>query len=751
MLKFASVLFCLFIVTGNTFSQEKIFLNNWHFSCESKQHPALQKSYSATIPSVVHLDLMANNLVDDFYNNNNENAPITKWIEEQNWIYSTSFFVDEKLLKQKNKELVFEGLDTYATIFLNDSLVLEANNMFRIWTVALNECLRYGENTLVVKFTSPLNYHRKQVRTAKYELPSGNENVDLKVSAYSRKAAYQFGWDFGPRFVSCGIWKPCYIKSWNDFILSDFCAETISLSGTNALMQFQFLLESDSTYIPPYKIEMLGKVFEVYIQKGKNIIKFYHEFKDAKLWYPNGFGKQTIYSSTINLLNSNNEIVLSKDVNFAIRKIELINEPDSIGTSFYFKVNNQPIFIKGANYVPQDLFLPRVSNEQTKKLLTQVKSANMNMLRVWGGGIYESEYFYSLCDSLGILIWQDFMFANSMYPADTLFHQNVVSEIEDNVKRLRNHPCIALWCGNNEIEVAWQNYLLLFHDLIPKSLQQLDSSRSYIPSSPQSNWGKAENFNHGAMHYWGVWHGKEPLSNFKTNVGRFMVEYGFQSYPLFTTLVETLDNSVHRDSADFKNRQKSYIGDVLIQAEIQKYFGDLPKVSDWLLASQYIQAEALKLAIQSHRLKAPHCMGTLFWQLNDCWPGPSWSVLDYYGNEKLGYSFVNRAYSPAIVVVDTTDNYLTVIIQSDIPFKGQLVLSPHLPNSSKKVKQLHYSFEIEPLAHKIIVKLKLNKYFKKYPKALSGLDILIYDPASNQHIFNDYFRFTNWTIEDWKY
>ncbi|MBK9192060.1 MAG: hypothetical protein IPM77_11395 [Crocinitomicaceae bacterium] len=273
-------------------------------------------------------------------------------------------------------------------------------------------------------------------------------------------------------------------------------------------MLFQFTLESDSTFTEPHRIEMMGMEFEIYIQKGKQQVKFYHHIENAKLWYPNGYGDQPIYSSNLHLLNKDFKKVYSTKVNFAIRKIELVNEKDSIGTSFYFKVNGKPVFAKGANYIPQDMFLPRVTNEQTESLLQLVEESGMNMLRVWGGGIYESDFFYDQCDLRGILVWQDFMFANSLYPDSENFRQNVLREIDNNVKRLRNHPCIALWCGNNEIEVAWHNwgwqkqyrfsekdsakiwnnYKKIFHQLIPDTLKTLDPSRSYIPSSPQSNW-----------------------------------------------------------------------------------------------------------------------------------------------------------------------------------------------------------------------------------------------------------------------
>jgi len=322
--------------------------------------------------------------------------------------------------------------------------------------------------------------------------------------------------------------------------------------------------------------------------------------------------------------------------------------------------------MQGANYVPQDVFLPRLSRQQYRELLSQAQKAGMNMLRVWGGGIYETDYFYELCDSLGLMIWQDFMFAGSMYPGDSSFIQNVKEEVSQNIKRLRVHPCLALWCGNNEIEVAWKNwgwqkkygyspsdsaliwsnYLELFHRLIPDLVKTHSPLIPYTPSSPLSNWGAFENFKHSSMHYWGVWHGSEDFDSFKDNVGRFMVEYGFQSYPDTSTIRRfSIEDDRRLDSGVMKNRQKSYIGNAEIEKMILKYEGNPASLEEFVVQSQKVQARALKIAINSHFERKGHCMGTLFWQLNDCWPGPSWSVIDYYGNKKPAYFVIKDLFN----------------------------------------------------------------------------------------------------------
>jgi beta-mannosidase len=352
--------------------------------------------------------------------------------------------------------------------------------------------------------------------------------------------------------------------------------------------------------------------------------------------------------------------------NIGFRTIKLVNEPDSIGTSFYFKVNGKPIFMKGANYVPQDVFLPRVKPEDYKRLLMQVKDAGMNMLRVWGGGVYEKELFYDLCDEYGILVWQDFMFANAMYPFESGDRENILHEAEEQIFRLRKHTCLALWCGNNEVEVAWHNwgwqkqygyskedslelyrdYQALFEGSLPILVSHIDGKTPYVSTSPQSNWGTPENFNHGSMHYWGVWHGDDDFSGYEKNVGRFMVEWGFQSYPDYELLKKYISPEyLNLENDVMGNRQKSYVGNYKILEQVDKN----PKYSssiflEFVKGSQYAQAQAYNKALKAHLSAQPHCMGSLLWQLNDCWPGPSWSIINYDGTPKESYDAVKTLF-----------------------------------------------------------------------------------------------------------
>jgi beta-mannosidase len=620
------------------------------------------KWYPAKVPGVIHTDLLANKLIDDPFWGNNESK--LEWIENMEWQYQKTFEVNAEQIQDDNIEIEFEGLDTYADVKLNGELIISSNNMFREWKADIKKLLVIGENKLQITFTSPSFYNKHDYDHYPYELPSGCETLDPKMSSFTRKAAYHFGWDWAPRFVTCGIWKPIKINSWNDARVIDIYCTTKSISKNEAIITTQITIESSKNEEKECFLEINGEKIAKNIKKGLNLINYEFKVKDPELWWCNGMGTPHLNDLHVVLFQGEN-VINQKDIRYGIRTIELVNEKDSIGTSFYFKLNGKPVFMKGANYIPQDMFLPRVTNSQYEKLLSDVAAANMNMLRVWGGGIYENDFFYDLCDEKGILVWQDFMFAGSMYPVDSAFLDNIEQEVKDNIIRLRNHPSIALWCGNNEIEVAWENwgwqkqynyspsdsleiwsgYTSVFHDLIPTLCNELDPSRNYTPSSPSSNWGTAENFNHGSMHYWGVWHGKEPFENFEKNVGRFMVEYGFQSFPNMETIKTfASDSSLYLESETMKNRQKSYIGNGLITNHIEQYYDTPKNFEEFVAASQKTQAKGMQMAIRAHINNQPHCMGSLFWQLNDCWPGPSWSIIDYYGNKKVAYDVVKEGF-----------------------------------------------------------------------------------------------------------
>ena len=368
--------------------------------------------------------------------------------------------------------------------------------------------------------------------------------------------------------------------------------------------------------------------------------------------------------------------------------MEVIQEPDSIGKSFYFKLNGHPVFMKGANYIPQDVFLNRVNQEEYERVIKSAVDANYNMLRVWGGGIYERDIFYDLCDKFGILVWQDFMFACSMYPGDDKFLESVKIEATQNVKRLRNHPSIAIWCGDNENLSAWNNwgwkdqifekygqgvvdkiwkaYDDIFHNILPNVVNDLDPQRLYWSSSPSAGFGQVENGKSGDMHYWGVWWGKEPFSKYNEIIPRFMSEFGFQSFPQFESIKKfSQKEDWDINSEVMKSHQRSSIGNVTIEEYLLRDYRKPKDFEKFLYVGQLLQAEGIKLGIHAHRQNMPYCMGSLYWQINDCWPVASWSSTDYYGNWKALHYRVRDAFKDIILSTKTSNDDLNIYVISD--------------------------------------------------------------------------------------
>jgi beta-mannosidase len=615
--------------------------------------------YAANVPGTVHTDLLQNNDIPDPFYGNNEHK--LKYLEERDWVYSRELEWSDKI-EGETIELVCDGLDTYAKIMVNGEEVGMSDNMHRQWIFDITEVLIEGNNQIDIEITSPFNYHKERVENLGYVLPADNEEGEYKYGPLCRKAAYHFGWDWAPRLVTSGIWKDIYLMRSNGIRLENYSVRTIDIDSHVATMVLKTSILTGTT--ADATIELGDDLFTHKLEVGSNT--FYDTFTitNPSLWWSNGSGAAHLYDMPLQVV-LDDQLVFNEEVKFGIRTIDLITEKDSIGTSFYFKINGQPIFAKGANYIPQDVFIPRVSDGQYRSLLIAAKNAGMNMIRVWGGGIYEKDIFYELCDSLGLMVWQDFMFAGTMYPFDDDFMKTVEEEAKYQINRLSKHPCLALWCGNNEIEVAWNNwgwqekynysdeiqkelwtgYLSLFKELLPTLVAQLAPESNYTSTSPLSNWGTVENFNHGSMHYWGVWHGRENIESFEDNVGRFMVEYGMQSYPEMATLRSfAADEDLNLDSEVMVNRQKSYIGNEEILRLISTKYDAPTDFEDFVSKSQDVQAEALDIAIGSHLNSNGHCMGSLFWQLNDCWPGPSWSIIDYYGNRKKAYDVVKEQF-----------------------------------------------------------------------------------------------------------
>ncbi|MDP4185256.1 MAG: glycoside hydrolase family 2 protein, partial [Bacteroidota bacterium] len=519
------------------------------------------------------------------------------------------------------------------------------------------------------------------------------------VSPHLRKAQYHFGWDWGPRLVTSGIWLPVYLKAWNDARIIDLNIVQNDLTEKEATMTAVFEIEAENNGPADLSVLIGYKKAEkqtVNLQKGVNTYNIDFVVKDPRLWWSNGLGEASLYEISGQLATREGEELVTH--NIGIRNLELVREKDKDGTSFYVKLNGNPVFMKGANYIPCDVFLDRVTPEKYEKVITAAKECNFNMLRVWGGGIYEKDLFYDLCDQNGILIWQDFMFACNMYPGDQAFLENVKAEAEYTIKRLRNHPCMALWCGNNEVLVAWlrwgwkrevertdkkaadaqwKAYKDIFLNILPGAIQQLDPKRFYWSSSPQSGDSIPVDFVNGDDHYWGVWWGKDPFSDYQKKIARFMTEYGFQSFPEFKTVkTYTKPEDWNIYSEVMRSHQRSSIGNETIEWYMLRDYRKPKDFESFLYTGQVLQAEGIKMAMEGHRMKMPYNMGSLFWQINDVWPVASWSSTDYYVRWKAQQYYSKKAYAPVLIAPTVQDRIFKVCVVSDrlTPFSAQVEL-----------------------------------------------------------------------------
>ncbi|MCB0765168.1 MAG: glycoside hydrolase family 2 protein [Flavobacteriales bacterium] len=615
--------------------------------------------HPATVPGVVHTDLMANDLITDPYMD--LNADSVQWIEEKDWEYRTMFTTSETLLVHDHILLEFKGLDTFASIYLNDSLLGTTDNMFRTWSWSVKAALQAGKNTLRVVFHSPVRRGRELKEAFGITLPHDSDPTG--VSPFVRKAAYHFGWDFCPRSVTCGIWQPVVLRATDGASIN-----SVRITGDTAsqgyALQVQARFEAWKEGRFTFRLLVNGEPVaerDQFVKPGSSTIVLAHTIIDPQFWWPRGLGEQPLYTVRLELLQGDRLMDSWSGVT-GLRTAALVQEKDSIGRSFHFTVNGGVVFAKGANIVPPDMFLPRAGNEAWVMLVRRAQEAGMNMLRVWAGGVYPPEAFFHACDTAGIMVWQDLMFAN-MIPGDTNFIANACAEVVENVERIAIHPCVVLFCGNNELEVAWHNWgwqeryalhgaemlrveqdmLRFFGADLPASVRPW----SYTPTSPLSNWGNDEGLRSGDLHYWGVWHGDSTFSSFARNVGRFVSEFGFQSYPDSALLAQYIDPTKLRlGSAALAFRQRSYKGDAPIRAAMQAAgIAEPTGLEEWCLRTQEVQALGLEMALNAHLAAAPRCMGTLVWQLNDIWPGPSWSLIDHTGRPKAAFHTVREAFA----------------------------------------------------------------------------------------------------------
>lgn len=735
-----TILFAFLLIQNIIFAQlaeHSLSGEKWQFK-NAKDNNWL----SAKVPGTAHLDLMDHNIIPDPFKDENEKK--VQWVENEDWDYQTSFTVSSKQLSEsQNIDLIFNGLDTFSEIYLNGKLLKKTDNMFRKWVVPVKEHLKSGENILLVKFKSAVSTGKELAKKVPFTMPESPRS-------FVRKAQYHFGWDWGPRLVTAGIWKEVKLEFWNDAKLENVKVEQKNLTKDKAdlAIQAEIIAEKEGKY----SISINSKPFDFQLKKGKNAIQIPYTINNPKLWQPNGWGKQELYPIRVSLQKGSIHIA-DKDFNIGLRTVELIQEKDSKGKSFYFKVNGNPLYIKGTNWIPGDSFSPRMTKEKYQHMIKQAKEANMNMIRVWGGGIYEDDEFYRACDENGILVWQDFMFAGSFYPSDEHFLNNVKEEVEDQVNRLQNHPSIALWCGNNEVDEAivnwgyqkqfnyskedslqvWKDYRKVFHELIPNTLKENATADKniYWPSSPSIGWGHRESLTEGDSHYWGVWWGEQPFEIYNEKVGRFMSEYGFQGMATLETTKTMFSGNpdLSLQNPTIKAHEKHSRGWQVIDEYIKRDYILPADFIKYNYVSQLVQARGMQIAIEAHRRAKPYNMGTLYWQLNDCWPVVSWSSIDYLGNWKALHYQVKRSFEQQVILTEEKEGNLNFYAINDelkkfnnislsiqvAKFNGEIINQIHINPAEKELNDILKlnSVEIKKLIgdsdkSKIFLKLSLQ-------------------------------------------
>ena len=651
--------------------------------------------YPATVPGTVHTDLMENELIEDPFFRLNERS--VQWIDKEDWMYETTFSVSAQEMSETNQQLVFNGLDTYADVYLNHHLLLNADNMHRTWIADVKGKLKEGDNLLEVYFHSPVKIDLPKYDMYDYTFNTGpdqSQNGGLMhktISIFARKAGYHYGWDWGPRLVTSGIWRPIELQTWSGVRIEDVQYIQRAVDAARANLSTIVEIQSD-TDIPAAKITISydGKKAvsrKTALKPGINRIQIDYDVKNPRLWWSNGLGEPALTEFRVEVAHGGVFADSSTEM-IGLRSLKLVHEPDKDGHCLYFELNGKPVFAKGADMIPLDNFLPRISKVRYEKHVLDAKAVNMNMLRVWGGGVYEDDYFYELCDRHGIMVWQDFMFACSTYPADSAFLANIRQEAIDNVKRLRNNACIALWCGNNECQdvyYGWGNrynyykekgveelttrqFKDMYFRTLPEVVNEYGGGVAYRPSSPYAFEDTPSDGINGDAHYWGVWHGRDSIGHYNNERARFFSEYGFQSFPEFESVKiyapQERDWNINSEVMMAHQRAGSYANN-LIREYMDEEYRTPSDFQTFLYVGSILQGDAIKTAIEAHRRDMPYCMGTLVWQHNDCWPVASWAGRDYYGRWKAQQYYSRAAYDDILVSPLVRGDSISVTVVSD--------------------------------------------------------------------------------------
>ena len=631
----------------------------WNLEIEGKDSSLLPGGrIEAKVPGTVYSTLLSQELIPDPFYRDNELKVLP--LMDNDFIYSTVFSAEKALFECDEVILRFDGIDTLADIYLNEEFLGSAYNMHRIWEFDVLSHIRNGANELKVVLHSPTKY----IKEENEKVYTGGSHECMEGFPHLRKAHCMFGWDWGPRLPDAGIFREVSLLGIKEsridsvYVMQKHEEGKVTLDFDVALELFS---DKDTSSV---KVEVTGPDGHTYTAIYSNEEDYRIEITDPYLWWPRGYGEQPLYQVKVILLSESGEILDTWEKRIGLRTMTVNTQEDEWGNCFAHEVNGIKIFAMGADYIPEDNLLSRVTKERTERLLRDAAAANHNCIRVWGGGYYPDDFFFDICDELGILVWQDFMFACASYELDEEFERNITQEVIDNVRRLRHHASLALWCGNNEMETqtmdgAWNpsakqkyDYIKIYEYIIPKIVKEEDPAAFYWPSSPSSggNYDRPWDENMGDMHYWDVWHGNKPFTEYRKFKFRYLSEFGFQSFPGLKT-VESF--TLPEDRNVFSRVMEMHQRNCAANGKIMNYLSATylyPKNFEQLIyASQLLQADAIRYGVEHFRRFRGRCMGTVVWQLNDIWPVASWASIDYYGRWKALHYAEKKMFAPVMI------------------------------------------------------------------------------------------------------
>ena len=637
----------------------------------------------AVVPGSVMSALLENGRIGDpFWRLNEYEA---RELFRKDYEFYRNFNVTEELFRQEKIELICYGLDTIAEVYLNDTLLAKTNNMHRTWRFSCKPLLKTGENRIRILFKAPITYIES------YQPEQGKEMQYVATGAiagnqYIRKAHCMFGWDWGAQIPDAGIWRDIELIAYSDVKLEEVrIRQKHEEKSVRLIVNTKLQLiagAAEKNYTLEYSlISPDGNTVSFSNKAGGENTSFSIDIEHPELWWPNGYGEQPLYQLMVNVL-SDGRICDSKGFTLGLRTLTVSQEKDEWGSEFAFMVNGVKIFAKGGDYIPEDTVYSNITPEKIEHLIRSCARANYNCLRVWGGGYYPSDVFYELCDRYGLIVWQDLMFACNIYEFTQEFEDNIVEEIRDNIRRIRHHACLGLWCGNNEIETGWEHwnifqgvnpklkadYIKQFEYVIPKTVREEDDITFFWPSSPSSGgcFDDSNDENRGDVHYWEVWHGLLPFEDYRRHYFRFCSEFGFQSFPSVKT-VNTF--TLPEDRNIFTKVMESHQKNGTANGKIIYYLSEnflYPKDFESLLyVTQLLQGIAIKFGVEHWRRNRGRCMGALYWQTNDSWPVASWASVDYYGRWKALHYMAKNFFAQVACSLNRTGSVVETYIENE--------------------------------------------------------------------------------------